>query len=289
VDDELTRARRALRGADPEIDLTRVYAESRARARGAGDPHGGWADHEGVEILLHDAGAGTRRGRSPARHRPALVWGLAAAAAAVLAVSLAGPPALRALPGSGPAPSSSAPAASTAEPLPSPTIGLTPAEVATRAAQAMAGAGCGAKTTSTLGDESTVRVDDVRTARDAIPKPAPLDERALQVLQAVAVDTMFGLSADEGTDRQLDEKLDVTELDGLVVVRIGITPADTTVQGGDVTQIDLFVDPATWLPLAAETRAESDQGGLYLVRSAFSWIGCDSPSLYPTNDSSAPE
>ncbi|MFE7507326.1 hypothetical protein [Promicromonospora sp. NPDC057488] len=40
-DDELTRARRALRGADPELDLRRVYAESRARANGTSTGHDG--------------------------------------------------------------------------------------------------------------------------------------------------------------------------------------------------------------------------------------------------------
>ncbi len=101
-DDELTRARRALHGVDPEIDLARVYAESRARARGpaTGDSQEGWAEAEGVEILLNEAGSEARRVPSVPRRRPVLAWGLAAAAAAVLAVSLAGPPVLRALPGS---------------------------------------------------------------------------------------------------------------------------------------------------------------------------------------------
>jgi hypothetical protein len=283
-DDELTRARRALRGTDPEIDLARVYAESRARARdaAAGDPHEGWADAEGVEILLRDAGPEALRRRSRARHRPALVWGAAAAAAAVLAVSLACPPALRALPGGPPAPNPSAPTDPAAESSPSPTVGLTPAQVVTTAARAMAGEGCGVKTRSTLGDKPTVRVDDAEPSGEATPKPIRLDSQPLQALQAVAVRTTLGLSTLDGTDHRLDDDLTIEDLDGLAVVQLRITPADAMVLGGDVTRIDLLVDPTTWLPRAAETRAVSDQGDRYLVRSEFSWMACDGPSMSPT-------
>lgn len=278
-DDALTRARRALRGTDPELDLTRVYAESRDRARDAGAPGDGWADAEGVEILLRDGSPDARRRRLPARRAAAIAW--AAAAAAVLAVSLAGPPALRALPGSAPASSAPAPTDPAAGPSPSPTVGLTPAQVVTTAARAMAGEGCGVKTSSTFGDKPTVRFDDAEPSGAATPKPIRLDSQPLQALQAVAVRTTLGLSALEGADHRLDDDLTIEDLDGLAVIRIRIDPADTIVLGGDVTRIDLLVDPTTWLPRAAETRAESDQGDEYLVRSEFSWMTCDGPSRSP--------
>ncbi|MFC8800993.1 hypothetical protein ACFT2C_24955 [Promicromonospora sp. NPDC057138] len=49
-----------------------------------------------------------------------------------------------------------------------------------------------------------------------------------------------------------------------------------------MTRVDLLVDPTTWLPQAAETRAVSDQGDQYLVHSKFSWMACDGPSMSPT-------
>lgn len=294
-DDELTRARRALRGVDPELDLTQVYAESRARAReaaGARDAaavdaaHDGWSDAEGVEILLRDAGSQTLPVR-PARRRPALVWGLAAAAAGVLTVSLAGTPVLRALPGSAPATSTS-PDHSTDAPMPSPTVGLTPAEVIDRTVLAMAGDGCRVQTRSTLGDETLARFDDVQAENDETPKPAQLDQVPLQVLQEAAVRTMFGLSPDEGTDGRLHDDLGIEELGGQAVIRIRATPADTAVLGGDVTRVDLLVDPATWLPRAGETSAESDQAQRYVVHSEFTWTGCARPSSSPTLNPEAP-
>ncbi|PUB26296.1 hypothetical protein C8K30_106385 [Promicromonospora sp. AC04] len=276
-DDELTRARRALHGVDPEIDLARVYAESRARARGpaTGDAQDGWAEAEGVEILLHEAGSEARPVPSASRRRPALAWGLAAAAAGVLAVSLAGPPVLRALPGSEPSTSTSPSAAS-----PSPTLGLTPSDVVARAAQAIAGETCSVETRSTLGDQSALRFDHEPSAVD-VPKTT-LDQKPLSVLQAAAVGAVSDLSTLNGTDRQLDEDLGIEELDGNTVARIRITPADAVVVGGDVTRIDLLVDLTTWLPLAEEMWAESDQGEQYLLRSELRWKACGEPTAAPS-------
>lgn len=168
------------------------------------------------------------------------------------------------------------------EPSLSPTVGLTPAQVVTTAARAIAGEGCGVKTRSTLGDKPTVRVDDLEPPRAATPKPMPLASQPLQALHAVAVHTTLGLSALDGTDHRLDDELTIEDRDGLAVIRLRITPADAMVLGGDVTRIDLLVDPTTWLPQAAETRAVSDQGDRYLVRSEFSWMACDGPSMSPT-------
>ncbi|MFI2487417.1 hypothetical protein ACH47X_10940 [Promicromonospora kroppenstedtii] len=128
-DDELTRARRALRGADPELDLRRVYAQSRARATDVATGSGGtgpdpnefdprhpeqatwpgagpddWPDTSSdignVEVLLRDAGAptgqvppalrhGTTHRGTPGRRMTPRGRALAWSAAAVTAAVLA--------------------------------------------------------------------------------------------------------------------------------------------------------------------------------------------------------
>ncbi|MFD6447031.1 hypothetical protein ACFWEJ_18120 [Promicromonospora sp. NPDC060204] len=335
-DDELTRARRALRAADPELDLARAYAESRARAAaqaqapdaaadrlhsldprasgradvgpgGAGsrgtDPHGvwadagpdDWADTGTVEVLLRDPDAGpgpvpAALRRAPSGRRgPVLAWAgaVAAAAAAVLVLNLAGAPEPGALPGS--APGTGASAAGTPRPgaSPSPTAWLTPGEAVTRAGKAMSGANCGVKTRSTLGDESIMRFDQVDGPDLAVPKPQ-LDQQPLQVLQAASASVLLGLPGYDGTNQRLDDDLAVEELGGQTVARIRVTPSDGLIRGGDVTRVELLVDTTTWLPQAQEIWATSDRGKQIRVHSDLSWSLCDQPSMAPTDDAGQP-
>ena len=286
-DEELTRARRALQGVDPELDLARVYAESRARAHDGDEhlyeqQHEHWAADERVEILLHDLDTEPRRGQSRANRGRALVWGVAAAAAAaVVVVTVVNLPAPGVQPGS--SPSTSLSATTDPESRPSPTIALTPSEVVDRTAPAVAGADCAVKTRSTLGTESAIRFDrDVATDTPRTPKPVPLSTRPLDVLQLATVGAALDLSGLEGTDHRLDDELLLEEADGRTMVRIRFTPPGELVLGGELTRIDVVVDTATWLPYAAETWAESDDGKGYQVHSEFSWTSCASRSSTPS-------
>lgn len=296
-DDELTRARRALRGVDPELDLARVYAQSRARAHGA-EAHEDWAPDERVEIVLHGTSSGTgtagRRTRRIARRAPVLAWGAAAAAAAVVAVvSVAGLLPQGTVPGGSiPTGNVSAPTSSgspttdtgsTPAPLPSPTAGLTPAGVVDRTAQAVAAASCGVKTESTLGEESALRFDEPGATDTETPKPTPLDQQPLQVLQAAAVGTALDLAGLQGADFRLHDSLTQEEDDGAILARIRFTPPDGLVQGGDVTRMELLVDTTTWLPHTEQTWAESDAGREYLLLSEFRWTTCGVPSPSTTD------
>lgn len=284
-DEELIRARRALQGVDPELDLARVYAESRARAHGA-DRHTyeheqeSWSSDERVEILLHDLDAAPRRGRSRAHRGRALVWGVAAAAAAAVVVTVVNLPTPGVQPGSAPGASPSATTAN--EPRPTPTLALTPSEVVDRTAPAVARADCALKTRSTLGTESATRVDGAAATDTRTPKPVPLDTRPLEVLQLTTVGAALNLSGLAGTDHRLDDEFLLEEADGRTMVRIRFTPPSELVSGGEVTRIDVVVDTATWLPYTAETWARSDDGEGYTVRSEFSWTSCAGPSSSPT-------
>ncbi|GAA2228570.1 hypothetical protein GCM10010413_26120 [Promicromonospora sukumoe] len=303
ADDELTRARRALREADTELDLARAYAESRARADGRtraegrasgqdADPDESWADAGNVEVLLRDASepgrvqAGRRPTSSASRRGHALAWTTAAAAvvAGVLALSLTGTPGPGALPGS--APGAGTPGTSTPSASPSSTTWLTPGEVVTRAGKAMSGGECGAKIRSTLGDASTLRFVPA-DARLETPK-APLDQLPLEVLQASTAAVVLGLAGYDGTNQRLHDDLGISERDGQTVARIGVTPSDAQVQGGDVTRVELLVDTTTWLPVSGEIWAESDGGKQIQVRSELSWSGCTVPSAAPTEESPPP-
>lgn len=299
-DDELTRARHALRGVDPEIDLTRVHAESWARARGAGTPED-WAPDEHVEIVLHGAGPDPRRRRRVARlaqRAPVLAWAAVAAAAAVaLVVSVVNLPAPGTVPGS--APTSGAPATTDTGPTPGsePTVDLTPAGVVDRAAEAVAAASCGVKTRSTLGEHSALRFDDGTTdgttddgavdgATDtATPEITPLGKRPLEVLQRTAADTALDLSGLAATDHRLHPDLTFEQDDDATLARIRLTPPSGAVPGGEVTRMDLLVDLTTWLPHTAQTWAESDDGREFLVLSEFRWT---TNCAGPTPSSTAP-
>ncbi|MFC8800989.1 hypothetical protein ACFT2C_24935 [Promicromonospora sp. NPDC057138] len=288
-DDELTRARRALHGVDPEIDLTGVYAESRARAHGA-EAHEDWAPDEQVEIVLRGAGTDGRRTRRVVRRGPVLAWGAAAAAAVALVVSVAGLP-TRTVPGSAPTSSVSATTdtgpAPSAEPSAEPTLGLTPSGVVDRAAQATADATCGVKTLSTLGQESERRYDEAGATDTATPKPTPLHQQPLLVLQTATVDAALDLSSLEGTDFRLNDDLTMEDDGGEILARIRLTPPDGLVPGGDVSRMELLVDTTTWLPRSGRTWAESDGGETYLVRTEFSWTTCAGPTP-STTDSPPP-
>lgn len=286
-DEELTRARRALRGVDQELDLARVYAESRARARDAhgrldGDEHpqDHWAADERVVVLLHDLDAEPRRGRSRAHRGRALVWGVAAAAAAAVVVTVVNLPAPGVQPGS--SPSTSLSATTGPDPRPSPTVALTPSEVIDRTAPAVAGASCKVKTRSTLGTESATRLDGAAATDSETPKPVPLSTRPLEALQLATVDAALDLSALEGRDHRLDDEFVLEEADGRTMVRIRFAPLGEPVLGGELTRIDLVVDTTTWLPYTAETWAKSDDGKGYQVHSEFSWSTCYSPSSSPS-------
>jgi hypothetical protein len=278
-DDELTRARRALRGVDPEIDLARVYAQARARTHGT-DEHDDWATDELVEIVLRDTSSGARRTRPRVPRGRVLVWGAAAAAAAALVVSVAGLPAQRATPGSAPSTSVSATMDATT-PVPAPTVGLTPAGVVRRAAQAVAEAGCGVKTRSTLGNQSSLRFDDAGATDTATPKPAPLAERPLEVLEAAAAGAALDLSALQGAGYRLHDEVTLDEEGGETLARVQFTPPPGLVDSGEVSRIELLVDLTTWLPHTQRTSAESDDGGRYLLLSEFTWTSCGEPSPTP--------
>lgn len=298
-DDELTRAHRALRGVDPELDLTRVYAESRTRAHGAaayGAAAYGTAAYEdrtpddGVEILLSGTGPQVRRLRTVARPRQLLAWGAAAAAATALAVTMLNLPVPGAIPGGMPGTSAPAATAPTGEPLPSPTTALSASDVVARAAQAVAGKGCTVKARTTLGEQSATRVGAVGTTDTGATGtetsvPAPLGKRPLDVLGAAAVDTALGLAGLGGRDHVVHEDLRLETEDGVTRVRVRITPSDGLVQGGDVAHIDLLVDTTTWLPQAEELWAESDDGREFRATSQLSWLPCGEPSPGATDDS----
>lgn len=289
-DEELTRARRALQGVDAELDLARVYAASRARAHaddGDAREHEPWAADERVEIVLRGAGEGSRRPRSGVHRARVLVWGAAAAAAAALVVGVVNIPAPRTVPGGAPSTTTSAPTGPISVPMPSVTFGATPSEVVLQATEAVARTSCGLKTRSTLGEESTSRFDDPGATGTGTPKPVPLEQEPLLVLQRVATETVLDLPAADGTDegpgQGLQEDLALEEVAGTTMVRLRFSPPDELVPGGHVTRIDVLVDTTTWLPHLAETWAESDERLEYLVVSEFSWAPCDGPSPAATD------
>lgn len=262
-DDELTRARRALREADPELDLRRVYTESRARANGAAtgrdatgegpsefgpddsdhatwsDP---WPDAGNVEVLLRDAGTPTgqvptalRRGtarRVSARRGRVLAWSAAAVTAAVVTVSLTNTLAPDTLPGSTPGtPGAVAPEDGAS---PSPTVWMTPGDVVARAGKAMSGASCGVKTRSTLGDNSELRFDPVDGTGVATPKTT-LDQQPLKVLQAASAAVVLGLPGYDGTSDRTDQDL---ALDGSDAQGLGTQELGTDELGTDDVHVE---------------------------------------------------
>jgi hypothetical protein len=292
-DEELVRARRALHGVDPELDLARVYAESRARAHGGDEPgnepgnesgqeHEQWAPDGRVEIVLRGAGQEPGPTRLASRRARVLVWGAAAAAAAALVVGVVNIPDPRTVPGGSPSTTTSAPATPDSHPLPSATFGATPSEVVLQAAEAIAATSCGVKTHSTLGEESTSRFDDTGATDTDAPKPVPLGQRPLPVLEAVAVDTVLGLTDLGGADHRPHDDLTLERVDGRTMVRIGLAAPAGRLLDGEVTGVAVLVDTDTWLPHSAQIHAESDGGEEYLVLSRFSWAPCDSPDGSPT-------
>jgi hypothetical protein len=211
------------------------------------------------------------------------VWGVAAAAAAAVVVTMVNLPAPGAQPGAQPGspPSASLSPTTVPEPRPSPSIALTPSEVVDRTAPAVAGADCAVKTRSTLGTESATRFDGAVTDTGR-PKPVPLSTQPLEVLQRATVGAALDLPGLEGRDHRLDDEFLLEEADGRTMVRIRFTPQGELVLGGELTRIDVVVDTTTWLPYTAETWARSDDGKGYQVHSEFSWTSCDSPSSGPS-------
>ncbi|MBL0885189.1 hypothetical protein [Myceligenerans indicum] len=269
--DALTRARLALRGVDPEIDLARVFAESRTRTPAA-DLREDSPPQAPVEIVLRGGGQEARADRSGTRIWRVLGWSAGAAAATALVVGLAVdaacPPAPDVVPGS---PSATSRSGASSE---APPAGLTTGEVLSRAAKATSGTGCTVQTRSTLDGESLLRSDEAGPSTVSAPKNA-LDEHPLAVLQKVSVRAVFDLPMLDAADSHLDGLL-MDELDGRPVLRVRITPTAPSPAGGDVTRLDLLIDPDTWLPRRAEVSAGSAQAD-YLVRSDFAWTGCTVP------------
>ncbi len=266
MDDELARARRALRGVDADLDLGRAYAASRARAA---DPR---VPAEVVEVRLSEPGA--RAAAAVRRHRRVLVGAALAASVAVVGLvagpSVGWPPAwLRA-----PAVTTSigTPAAT---PSPDPAPSMQPADVIALAAKAMSGAGiCVVQTDSTLADVAASRRD--RTEPRAVDKPElALDRGPLAALQEAAVDAVLRLGESPGSaDLGGAEYLGTEVLDGTEVVRIRTAPPGPVVLGGEVTRVEVLVDTTTWLPRAQDIWADSDQGAQFVLRSEFSWLAC---------------
>ena len=294
-DDELTRARRALRGVDPEIDLIRTYAESWARAHDT-EAHEDWATGERVEIVLHGTGPDgrrTRRTRRVPRRGPVLAWAAAAAAAAVVAVvvNVAGLAPQGTVPGGAPptssvsAPSGSATTDPGATPSALPSSGLTSAAVVDRAAHAVATASCGLETRSTLGDDSKIRVDEPGATDDKTPTAAPLDQQPLPVLQTVATDVVLQLVDLEGADYRLHDGVPLEEgaRAGANLAQIRFTPPTGLVPGGEVTRIELLIDLTTWLPHSEQTWAVSDGGTEHILLSEFNWTTCGGASPSTTD------
>lgn len=306
MDDELARARRALRGVDPDMDLARVYGESRSRARRASDPTDtvlgavvtrGPVHIEVIEVRLSEPPA-QYAGIVGRHRRQAIAWGALAASVVIvgLAVGMSGahsPTWPRDLPPG---------ATGTASPA-EPSLSPLPGDVVARAAKAMSADGiCVLQTTSTLGDASATRADPVNHPRTDQQNPFLVHE-PLDKLQAVAVDAVLGLGED--TDLAgpgTEEYLGAEQLDGTEVVRIRITPSSqirttrsdrfriTPSDGirtapldpgipGEVTRIDYLVDAATWLPRVEETWITSDEGEQLVLHSEFGWLGCDEQSL----------
>lgn len=296
MDDELERARHALRGVDHDIDLTRVYAESRTRVRqAAGTDAVGTAalgatteesrgHTEVIEVWLSEPAAEHTDSTAEHSHR-ARTWG--ALVASVAAVGLGAGLWDVGLPPWTPATSEMVPATDGPPTTdPSPALPTRSQDVLALAAHAISTDGICLQTRSTLGDAWSTRLDPTDlpgTDQQAPDQQAPdqqvptLAERPLWVLQQVAVDAALRLAEGGGTPGiGIDEYLGVEQLDGDEIVRIRTTPAGLTVPGGEITRIDLLIDTATWLPRAQEARASSDQGEQFVLNSEFSWPDCDS-------------
>ncbi|WP_448061738.1 hypothetical protein [Cellulomonas hominis] len=268
MDDELARARRALRGVDPDLDLGRVYAESRARAA---DPR---VPAEVVEVRLAEPGA-RRAAAAVRRHRRVLVGAALAASVAVVGL-VGGPSVVGQLPWRHDTAGPATTAAPTTTPAPAPTPSMSPAAVLALAAKAMSVAGvCAVQTDSALADTSASRVD--RTESRTVDKPdLVLAREPLAALQEAAVDAVLRLEESLGTaEVAAAEYLGTEVLDGVEVARIRTAPPGPVLLGGEVTRVELLVDTTTWLPRAQEIWASSDDGTQFVLSSTFSWSTCD--------------
>src|SRR5690606_39735067 len=254
--DALSRARRALRAADAELDLTRI----RALAHAPGSPlpppkvrrdqaieHASRPESVPDRVVAADPGphvevvlrrAGHEGGRR--RARP-LAWGLAAAAAVVAVGVTAGltlgvpqPGGQGLLPGGAPAepvdPVSILPS-------PGPTVQVTPTDALARAAGATADGACDLTTRSTLDADSALRTD---TAASAVGTPkVALGDKPLGALQQVTVATVLNLPEVPG---RVDDEVAFAAQDTRAVLRVRITPDRSLLLGGEVTRIDLYLD-----------------------------------------------
>ncbi|WP_285106154.1 hypothetical protein [Promicromonospora sp. MEB111] len=328
MDDELTRARRALRAADPELDLARAYTESRARAEaraavrgatgsglhgqvprpsgradtGAGDwaapwsdsGSDDWADTRDIEVLLRDPDtpglvpAALRRAPS-GRRGPVLAWAGAAAAAAAAVLVLS----LAGTPEPGALPGSAPGTGASAAGTPRP--GASPSPTTWRTPGEVVTLAGKAMSGASCGVKIRSTLGDQsimrfdRVDEPDVAVPKPLlDQQPLPALQAASARVLLRLPGYDGTNQRLDDDLTIEELAGQTVARIRVTPSDDQVRGGDVTRVDVLVDTTTWLPRAQEIWATSDGGKQLRVHSDLSWSGCDEPSMAPTNDADRP-
>src|SRR5690606_5311735 len=293
--DALSRARRALRAADAELDLTRIRALADARAPAPGSPlpppkvrrdraierasrpesvpdrvvAADPGPH--VEVVLRRAGhEGGRR-----RARP-LAWGLAAAAAVVAVGVTAGltlgvpPPGGQGLlPGGAPA-QPGGPASIL--PPPGPTRQVTPTDALARAAWATADGACDLTTRSTLDADSALRTD---TAASAVGTPkVALGDKPLGALQQVTVATVLNLPEVPG---RVDDEVAFAAQDTRAVLRVRITPDRSLLLGGEVTRIDLYLDLDTSQPRGAHGTTRAGQCRTYLLNSELCCAGCTDP------------
>lgn len=275
MEDELTRARRALRVVDPELDPSRVHDAARLRVREApAVPDAG--EHvvlaEVVEVRLHTPVV--PRSAPTLRHRRVLVWG-AVAASAVL--GLVWGPSTVDSPVRPAAPVEVPPAVvGSADPSPRPTAA---ADAVDRAAHAMAAERiCLVRTHSVLGSSVSMREDrplESRVDRTLVP----LSPQPALALQEAAVEAVLRLGAEPDTGTR--EVLGTEELDGREAVRVRTTGAEPELLDGVVTRVEHLIDTTTWLPLSQELRARSDAGESLMLRSEFEWLGCTESERSP--------
>lgn len=266
MDDELTRARRALRSTDGEFDPDTGYTAARSRSMPrAPHPSSGDTDTALVEVA-------TVHTIPPVRRRRVLVPVSLAACALFATLLVLATPGRDRSPGPPDVPAASAPAPSPSAP------GL--ADITQRLGPVL-GSGdlCLVRTSPSLdaGDaapgspeDHDPRVDRVRVSDRATPA-VPLDRDPVSALTAVAVNALRDLG--DGTP-------DLAQAPGSVSTRsadIVIVTAYASHQplGGQVSRVEYIVDTATWLPRQVTVTAVSDLGQHYRLVSEVEWLSCD--------------
>ncbi|QAY70825.1 hypothetical protein [Xylanimonas protaetiae] len=280
MEDELARLRRALRDADRELDLARVFAESRDRAltgvtarertRRRRRPLRGGAhrDRGGVVTIPLDVPeAGPASVRAPRRPfaRRALVTSLALAAAVVAAVAFG-------LPGDE---SAVSPSATAGAPAASPVPTTPPQGAAQRIAAATSADGlCYVRTRARLGDDAPVTQVDRLAGSPATPT-VDLARQPLLALREAGLAALRDLRAGRADVWGTVVSLGVEQTDGTQAERVRATTPGPPVRGGRVTRVEYLVDRVTWLPRTQEVRAVTDDGDELVLVSDLAWLGCE--------------